>query len=233
MITEGVIVIGGGVILLTGSLVVAVKKSIEARKVKEALLSYAAAWEHEQSTLNSALEQYARTYSLEESDKEIVNKPRSSLQKEFPRGIEHYYEKLDTIEKRKEATVRVAEKIAKLLKVEVSDVTFEQLQDGAMGFTKDVDEQHCCITLNEALLASNPKGLLETVCHEIRHCLQYNSFTNNVWHYSSQRVAQWLYSWNNYVPCQYYQLDYNGYRNQIIEVDAVLFTEEVFRNLNI
>ena len=64
------------------------------------------------------------------------------------------------------------------------------------------------------------------MCHEFRHCVQYNSISDNKKGYSNERIAQWIYSLNNYVAVEYME-DMAGYESQIAEVDANNFAEAV------
>ena len=89
------------------------------------------------------------------------------------------------------------------------------------------DRNPVTIYLNEVLLVADPEQLVKTMCHELKHCVQYQSLTNNIWGYSPQRIAQFLYSWREYVSCDSRE-SYEAYLKQIIEIDANKYVDRIF-----
>lgn len=172
----------------------------------------------ETETLRQALEQYASTYDFENCDIEIIAKSRSILARHFNGRYKETLESFKTMEEKKNFVCEVAIELSKVMKVDIGKVEFQELDLNTFGYANRVEGQSY-VVLNEYLLIADPYLLIQTLCHELRHCIQYQAISNNVWGYSPQRVAQWLQSLSNYVPCVFSEA-YDAYALQIIEIDA-------------
>ena len=120
--------------------------------------------------------------------------------------------------------------LAKEMGVDVNDIKFEDLGPYMRGYAQ-TRQDSIGIVINRAVLLSDPEQTVKTICHELRHCLQFCSLLDNKHGYSDARLAQWLYSWEHYQSCET-DADYCGYVAQVIELDANLFANSVFNALN-
>lgn len=103
---------------------------------------------------------------------------------------------------------------------------FEPMPFHQMGAYNPVDNT---IMLNSSLLEmSDPHELLDTILHESRHAYQEYAVEHpcNV-NVDTATLAQWEENFNNYVDST---LDFEGYFNQPIEVDARNFAEQTINN---
>lgn len=203
------------VILLIGGLVVAVSTTVAALIEKYGELQ---SKNVEAETLRQALVQYASTYDLENCDVEIIDKCRHILVRHFNGRYKETLESLKSMEEKKNFICEVALELSKAMKVDIGKVEFEELDLNTFGYANR-EEGLPYVVLNEYLLIADPRQLVQTLCHELRHCMQYQAINNNVWGYSPQRVAQWLQSLSSYVPCVSNEA-YDAYTLQIIEIDA-------------
>lgn len=178
------------------------------------------------NALRHSLTVYAQTYSFEKADERLVNACQEVIKRFFPEGIENEFSKLKTIEERKRLASDVLNELAKAMQLRVDVVEFQDLGLYTRGLAMP-DTNQTVVFLNESLLVADPVQLVKTMCHELKHCVQYHSFRNNVWGYSASRVAQYLYSWDNYVSCDSIE-SYEAYLLQIIEIDANKFADEIF-----
>jgi len=182
--------------------------------------------------LRKSLGQYCKIYSLEECDNVLIEKCRDYLLNKFPDGVAHEFVNLDTMEARKQLAEDIVLELASCMNIEGVKVDFPPMSSNDYGCMKPIEGGGFQVCLNEALLVADPEQLVKTICHELRHAIQFQSFTDNRWGYSPSRVAQWLYSWNNYIPCTSV-INFEAYYSQIIEVDARLFVDELYKEINL
>lgn len=208
-------IIAGVAIVITASLATAIKNY---QKVKRKNL--------EIESLRRSLNAYVETYSFETADEQLIKRCQNKINELFHGEIEKEFLKYKTIEEKKNYAQKVAMELANCMGIKVDYIHFEYLGPNTRGATVP-DNGQVTVYFNEVLLVDDPSQLVKTMCHEFKHCVQFQSFTNNVWCYSPQKVAQWLYSWDNYVPCECLE-SYEAYVKQIIEIDANKFADAIF-----
>ncbi|MBR5237697.1 MAG: hypothetical protein IKV26_03190 [Paludibacteraceae bacterium] len=207
--------IAGVAIVLTASLAYAVNKY---REIQEKNIEIEA--------LRCSLNAYAETYAFENADEKLVEGCQSKIKELFNGEIEKEFNKYKTVEEKKEFACTVVFALAECMKVNVNDIEFVDLGPNTRGVAIP-DSDSITICLNEVLLVADPEQLVKTMCHELKHCVQYKSLTNNIWGYSPQRIAQYLYSWREYVSCDSRE-SYEAYSKQIIEIDANKYVDRIF-----
>ncbi len=209
------IIVGGAVLLVTAAVAAVIKKYKEVQRLNEALNAF-----------RRSLEVYSETYSLETPDNELISKCQTTIQELFHGDIEKEFAKRETLDEKKAFAQEVIHELANCMSVTLDEVVIENLGEYTYGTT---DSEHGkAIWLNEMLLIADPEKLIRTMCHELKHCVQIQSLTNNTWGYSDVRIAQYLYSLKYYVQGDSYE-SYEAYRKQIIEIDANKFADEVFK----
>lgn len=208
-------IIAGVAIVLTASLAYAVKKYREIQEKNKEI-----------DALRRSLNAYAETYAFENADEELVKRCQSKIKELFNGGIEKEFNKYQTVEEKKVFARKIALELAKSMNVQVDNIEIADLGPYTRGVAIP-DRNPVTICLNEVLLVADPEQLIKTMCHELKHCVQYQSLTNNVWGYSPQRVAQYLYSWERYVSCDSREC-YEAYLMQIIEIDANKYVDRIF-----
>lgn len=209
------IIVGGAVLLVTAAVAAVIKKYKEVQRLNEALNAF-----------RRSLEVYSETYSLETPDNELISKCQTTIQELFHGDIEQEFAKRETLDEKKAFAQEVIHELANCMSVTLDEVVIENLGEYTYGTT---DSEHGkAIWLNEMLLIADPEKLIRTMCHELKHCVQIQSLTNNTWGYSDVRIAQYLYSLKYYVQGDSYE-SYEAYRKQIIEIDANKFADEVFK----
>lgn len=208
-------IVAGVAIALTASLAYAVKKY---REIQEK--------NREIEALRRSLNAYAETYSFEAADEELIQKCQSKIKELFKGGIEKEFNKYQTVEEKKAFAHKVVLELANCMNVQVDNIEIADLGPYTRG-AANPDRNLVTIYLNEVLLVADPEQLVKTMCHELKHCVQYQSLTNDVWGYSPQRVAQYLYSWERYVSCDSREC-YEAYLMQIIEIDANKYVDRIF-----
>lgn len=207
--------IAGVAIVLTASLAYAVKKYRETQEKNREI-----------EALRRSLNAYAETYAFENADEELIKRCQSKIKELFNGGIEKEFNKYKTVEEKKAFARKVALELAKCMNVQVDNIEFADLGPYTRGAAVP-DRNPVTIYLNEVLLVADPEQLVKTMCHELKHCVQYQSLTNNIWGYSPQRIAQFLYSWREYVSCDSREC-YEAYLKQIIEIDANKYVDRIF-----
>lgn len=207
--------IAGVAIVLSASLALAVKKYQEVKRKNLEIES-----------LRRSLDAYVETYTFETADEQLIKRCQGKINELFYGDIEKVFLKYKTVEEKKAFAHKIAIELANCMGIRVDNIHFEYLGPNTRGKTVTENES-VNVYFNEVLLVDDPVQLIKTMCHEFKHCVQFQSFTNNVWCYSPQKVAQWLYSWNNYVPCIFIE-NYEAYVKQIIEIDANKFADKVF-----
>lgn len=209
------IIIAGIAVLLTATLAYAVKKYSEIQQKNMEI-----------EALRRSLNAYVETYTFEKADEVLIKKCQSKINDLFKDGIEKEFAKYQTIDEKKAFAQKIAFELAHCMKVKVENIEIANLGPFTRGAAKP-DGNPITIYLNEVLLVADPVQLVKTMCHELKHCVQYQALTDNVWEYSPQRVAQFLYSWNTYVSCDSEE-SYEAYVKQIIEKDANLYVDRIF-----
>lgn len=217
---EPITIIIGGAVLLVSAVTAAAMKYYAAVKEKNRQIS----------SLQTALASFTQTYQFENIDNQIISNCKDYLQKIFGGDIAGRYSKLSTVEKKEQFTKDVVNGLAKEMGVDVNDIKFEDLGPYMRGYAQ-TRQDSIGIVINRAVLLSDPEQTVKTICHELRHCLQFCSLLDNKHGYSDARLAQWLYSWEHYQSCET-DADYCGYVAQVIELDANLFANSVFNALN-
>lgn len=211
----------GVVIVVSAAIAVAVKQYHARKQAAEVA-----------EQLRKSLGQYCKTYSLEDCDNVMIEKCRDYLLNRFPDGIAQEFANLDTMDARKQLAENIVVELASVMEIEGVEVEFPPMLSNEYGAMKPLEGGTNKLCLNEALLVADPEQLVKTICHELRHAVQFQSFTDNRWGHSPSRVAQWLYSWNNYISCTSVA-NFEAYQSQIIEVDARLFVDELFKEINL
>lgn len=217
---EPITIIIGGAVLLVSAVTAAAMKYYAAVKEKNRQIS----------SLQTALASFTQTYQFENVDNQIISNCKDYLQKIFGGDIAGRYAKLSTVEKKEQFTKDVVNGLAKEMGVDVNDIKFEDLGPYMRGYAQ-TRQDSIGIVINRAVFLSDPEQTVKTICHELRHCLQFCSLLDNKHGYSDARLAQWLYSWEHYQSCET-DADYCGYVAQVIELDANLFANSVFNALN-
>ena len=218
MIMEPVTIIIGGVVLLVSAGVAWVIDKYREVKRKNS----------EIEALRMAITQYSQTYSFEACDEKIIQKCRTYLNNKFSGTIEDEFSRCQSMEDKEQLASEIAQELAECMGVSLDDVKFDELGLFTRGYAVSENDR-TTIVLNEAFLVADPRQIVKTICHELRHCLQFQSCKNNIWGFSPQRIAQWLYSWQHYVECDSIE-KYEAYQKQIIEIDALNFAEAVFNS---
>ncbi len=209
-------IIAGTAIALTAALKYAVNKHLEIKQKNLAIES-----------LRRSLNVYAETYSFEKADEELVEKCQDKIKELFKDGIENEFNKYKTVEEKKAFARKVVQELAGCMNLKVENIEIVNLGPYTRGAASP-DSDPVTIYIHEALAIADPEQMVKTICHELKHCVQFKALTDNEWGYSPQRIAQYLYSWNNYVECSIPE-EYDAYVNQIIEIDANKFVDEIFK----
>lgn len=211
------IIIGGVVLLVSAGVAWVIDKYNEVKRKNSEI-----------EALRRAVTQYSQTYSFEPCDERIIQKCRAYLSNKFHGTIEDVFSKHQSMEDKERFASEIAHELAECMGVRLDEIKFEELGLFTRGYASSENDKFT-IVLNEAFLVADPRQIVKTICHELRHCLQFQSCKNNKWGFSPQRIAQWLYSWQHYVDCDSVE-KYEAYQNQIIEIDALNFAEAVFNS---
>ncbi len=210
------VIIGGTVLALAASLAYAVKIYQEIKRKNVEI-----------EALRSSLNGYVETYSFEKADEELVLQCQAKIKELFHGDIEKEFNKYNTLEAKKAFANRIVTELAQCMNLKIDKIVIDDLGP----FTRGVachDNNTVTIYLNEVLLVADPQQLVKTMCHELKHCVQFEALTNDIWGYSPQRIGQYLYSMEHYVQCEYVE-SYEGYVSQIVEIDANKFVDEIFK----
>lgn len=178
----------------------------------------------------TALTQYAQAYEFEECDKPVISAVKNYIDSLRSNGnLASIMESMD-MEDRKSYIHKIVREIARLMKIDVSDINIVDLGPFLFGQSYNEGGKYK-VDLNESMLVANPDRLLQTACHELRHLQQMQSLENDKWGFSINRKAQWMAAFTNYVNNEDgSQLQYAAYVMQSIEVDANKFAIEVAGN---
>lgn len=219
--------IAGVAIVVSASVAWGINKYQAIKRKNEEILIAAISLHVEKEALQKSLSTYAETYSLEEPDSELIERFKNKIKDIFRGNIENEFLKRETVEEKRLFAQQVIYELINSIGVKVDNIEFvhEELK-GAFGETGS-SNGIVTVRLDEVLLVDDPIQLIKTACHELKHCVQIQTITNNVWGYSPQRVAEYLYSWQNYVsPTSLECIE--AYEKQIIEIDANKFVDAVF-----
>lgn len=206
-------IIAAGVVTVAG-----VRHYLDLRK-KNASLA------REKDKLSEAIKGYTLTYSFEGPDEDLISKCRHYLEQRFGGNYDQVFAQYTFLEERKRFALQIAWELAEQMDIQVDSIDFSENMIPNNGGYVDPRGGRLKVVLNPLLL-DDPKSLISVMCHEFRHCVQYNSISDNKKGYSNERIAQWIYSLNNYVAVEYME-DMAGYESQIAEVDANNFAEAV------
>ena len=177
--------------------------------------------------IRKSLQGYVMTYTAEAADVTMIDNCRNFIKSTFGDGIDETFNRLDTVEQREQLAVQTAREMAGIMGINVREVLIDDLGLCTRGYTQQC-EDGVKVVLNRAVMLADPQQLVKTMCHELRHCVQLSALQNdNPWGFSDARLAQWLYSWVNYIPGEQ-QDAYEGYATQAIETDASWFASRVF-----
>lgn len=222
------VIIAGATMVIAASLAYGIKKYQEVKQKNEEILSATISLCIENKALQESLNAYAETYSLENPDRELAIRLKNKIYELFGDGVKREFEKRKTLQEKQIFAQYVIRELINSIGVKVDFIEFDyENMDGAFGETKIDANNNVIVTLNEVLLVDDPVQLLKTACHELKHCVQIQSLTNNVWGYSSKRIAEYLYSWEHYVSPSSIECA-EAYEKQIIEIDANKFVDIIF-----
>lgn len=219
-ITGLVIIIVGGFAWATYEIIKKRRESERQRREIEALIQVA--------------KQYADSYKFENCDEVLIKKCQDLIKNSFGNDINGTYNKFNTYEERMELLNPFITQLAREMQIQNVEVRFEDLPPHCCGETSNMiknENGSIVVTVNKMLVMYDPTQLIHTLCHEFRHVIQQQALSNNIWGFSNQRLAQWLYSFNYYINpiSQEYVI---SYALQIIEIDAECFSEECLKNTN-
>lgn len=172
----------------------------------------------------AALETYSQTYSFEPCDEVLIQKVSNYLNLKFKNDYEAVFSQYQTLEEKKAFFQTIAKEIATEMQIELDSCSITSIDDYTRGLTNSDGKS---IVINEILLIADPKQAIETLCHELRHCMQFQAINDNKWGFSPERLASWLYSFQRYNESQEVYL---AYFNTIVEVDANKFAGKVINN---
>lgn len=172
----------------------------------------------------AALETYSQTYAFETCDEEIIKKVSNYLQNKFGGNYEEIFDNYKSLEEKKAFFQKIALELAAEMQVEIGNLSIESTEPGVLGATTGNGKD---VIINEVLLIADPKQAICTLCHEFRHCMQYQAIFDNKWGFSDQRIAEWIYSFKRYNECRGLFL---AYANTIVEIDAENFANTVINN---
>lgn len=215
------LIIGGTALAVSYAVGQLIKKYQEVKRKNQEIAAYGVALD----SCYRALRQYSDSYIFEDCDQQLITQCRKYLSQKFAGNYESNFALCKTMEEKRALAIEVCRELASRMNVQLDEIRIGELEGTTLG-TACRENGKYVICLQEALLVADPAQLIKTICHELRHCLQYQALTNNTWGYSPQRIGNWLYSLENYVQCES-DYTYEPYARQIIEMDAIKFSEEV------
>ena len=218
------VIVGTAVIVVP----IGVKKLVTMYRENAQYREVIKAYRETTTRLNNSLDQYSSTYSFDECDKLMIEAFRTFIKHRFPDGITEEFEKCTTLESKEQLAYDFAQELQQRIGISINEnIIFEDSYYGDWGTTKS-DGIRSIVYINRGLLLADPEYLVQTICHELRHCVQIQASTNNIWNFPPERVAGWVYSRLHYQKCEgMLPGDYDAYRKQIIETDANNFAEAV------
>ncbi|MBQ3594426.1 MAG: hypothetical protein II981_03340 [Bacteroidales bacterium] len=212
-------VVSGTVIVVSAALGVAIAKHKEVKQKSAEI-----------EALSRSLNGYAETYIFENADINMIHNCKNTIEELFGNdigNIEKEFAKRKTIEDKKRYAQEIVHKIAGSMNVRIDAIKIENLPVCLYGvaYTNDENDDMYGIMLNEILVIDNPIQFVKTTCHELRHLVQYQAILNNIWGFSNQRIAQYMYGSKkeNYVD----EGSMDAYKKQSIENDANKYADAV------
>lgn len=178
--------------------------------------------------LDKLLLQKEKSYMPEAPDQKLIDECISLLKQSFPNGIDARFENLN-IEERELFVKQFANQVAHIMQVEVRNIQFCELPETTYG---DYNHQNKEIRINQVILLADPKEVIDTIFHELKHGIQFESiFEEDKWGYSPQLKAQWLncMNKNDYIKGGECLI---GYAMQAIELDARMFSRTIMEYTN-
>ena len=172
--------------------------------------------------------QKERSYIPENPDLRLIDECKSLLRQVFPNGIDARFENLN-IEERERFMKQFANQVAHIMQVEVRNIQFCELPETTYG---NYNHQNKEIRINQVILLADPKEVIDTIFHELKHGIQFEAVSGeDKWGYSSQLKAQWLNCMGkeNYIEGD---ISYIAYATQAIEVDARMFSRTIMGYTN-
>lgn len=169
----------------------------------------------------AALETYSQTYAFESCDVDVINRVSNYLRLNFKNDYESVFNSYESLDEKKVFFQKVAMEIAAEMQLDLNSCSITSIDDFTRGYTNSDGKS---IVINEVLLIADPKQAVITLCHELRHCMQFQAINDNKWGFSPERLAAWLYSFQRYSESQD---EYVAYVNTIVEVDANKFANKV------
>lgn len=175
------------------------------------------------------IKQYINNYQFEECDKPMIESCRLYISSRFSGRIEEHFARCNNESEKEQLLYSVAQELITRMGVKVDGVKFVDLGSHTYG-KAEVDKAtgKVVVSLNKEFISANPKQMIKTLCHELRHCVQYKSITDNVWEYSDQRVALWMANYEDYLNPD--ECTFLAYQLQPVELDANAFAEAIIPN---
>lgn len=174
------------------------------------------------------VEKYIKNYQFEECDKPMIERCRLYISSRFSGRIEEHFARCNNESEKELLLHSVAQELISRMGVKVDKVEILDLGPYIYGQAGSSPTGEVVVQLNKTLIDTDPKQLIKTLCHELRHCVQFQSITDNVWGYSDQRVALWMANKEDYLN----PIDrtFETYELQPLELDANAFAEAVIPN---
>lgn len=174
------------------------------------------------------IKKYINNYPFEECDKSMIESCRLYIATRFSGNFHAEFDSRQSLTEKKQLVLTVAQELITRMGVKVDEVQFVDLRPYTYGKGGMDNTGKSVVRLNEKLILTDSKQLIKTLCHELRHCVQIQSITDNVWGYSDQRVALWLANYEDYLDSD--ECMFLAYKLQPIELDANAFAEAIIPN---
>lgn len=204
-------IIVGGIVIVVAAIYLKIQKKNAAIRDFQALV-----------------EKYIKNYQFEECDKPMIERCRLYISSRFSGRIEDHFARYETEAEKEQLLYSVAQELISRMNVKVDKVEILDLDPHTHGQAGKSPTGEVVVQLNKNLLHTDPKQLIKTLCHELRHCVQFQSITDNVWGYSDQRVALWMANKEDYFNPM--ERTFETYELQPLELDANAFAEAVIPN---
>lgn len=181
-----------------------------------------------QKVIKKYIKKYINNYPFEECDKSMIESCRLYIATRFSGNFHAEFDSCQSLAEREQLVQTVAQELITRMGLRVDEVQFVDLGPYTYGKGGMDNTGKNVVRLNEKLILTDPKQLIKTLCHELRHCVQIQSITDNVWGYSDQRVALWLANYGDYPDSD--ECMFLAYKLQPIELDANAFAEAIIPN---
>lgn len=167
---------------------------------------------------------------LTEEDKQLIEKCRQVMGRNFPEGIVTRMKGMSSLE-RMQLFKDLVNELNSVYSVNITDVAFlsnNEIGSGTYGY---YDNSQNNIRFNVDLINTDDPSILremiDTIFHEMRHALQYRAVTDSTCTYGSEEQRQkWALNFVNYIPAH---VDFALYQEQVIENDAREIASEVIK----